>query len=179
MSGVIAPDPGLRELLETPAFHLEVYAIDGPRVWPYFKAYHYMTAKYAGHRAWLAALPDGEAVAFISVIRFPHGRLKNAWREHRTAVLPDYQGLGIGVRFGNWMGEHVTQSEQFTDDEGNHGRLYSRTVSPRLGLYRNASPLWRATGSNEKVGAKPSKGGISATALMRTSYSHEYVGEQT
>lgn len=167
----------LEAALATPALHLNVYAIKGKEVWPRFKDYHYMTAKYSGHRAWLAALPSGEEVAFISVMRFPHGHITNGWREHRTAVLPDFQGLGIGVRFGNWMGHHITTHSEFVDANGNHGRLFSRTVSPRLGLYRNDSDKWRATPQNMKIGSKPSKTGISSTALIRVSYSHEYVGQ--
>jgi GNAT superfamily N-acetyltransferase len=165
-------------LFEIPGLTLLIWAVDGRDIWPRFKDFHYMSAKYSGHRAFLAALPDGQEVAFTSVMRFPHGHIFNAWREHRTCVLPDYQGLGIGVRFVNWMGEHIINHDAFVDSEGRHGRLYSRTVHPGFGRWRNTSPLWRATGSNEKVGAKPSKRGISSTALMRLSYSHEYIGHE-
>ena len=160
--------------METPTLELRIYAVDGPKVWPRFAPSHYMTAKYVGHRAWIVATPEGEEVAFLSIIRFPHGHITNAWREHRTVVLPDFQGLGIGARVSDWLGEHIIHD--MPDADGNPGRFYSRTVHPRFGAYRNASPKWRATGSNERVGSKPSKSGISATALMRTSFSHEYVG---
>lgn len=162
-------------LLAPPDLSLNIFAVDGHGVWPRFGEHHYMSHRYAGHRAWLVAMPDGEEVAFLSVIRFPHGNITNGWRGHRTIVLPDFQGLGIGARLTDWLGEHVTHDMK--DRDGNPGRLYTRTVHPRLGVYRNNSDKWLATTSNEKVGSKPSKSGISATALMRTSFSHLYVGE--
>lgn len=161
-------------LFSIPDLEIQIWAVDGPKVWHRFGEHHYMSHRYAGHRAFLAAMPDGEEVGFLSLIRFPHGNITNGWRGHRTIVLPDFQGLGLGARLVDWLGEYVMHD--MADEEGNPGRLYCRTVHPRLGVYRNNSDKWLATTSNEKVGSKPSKSGISATALMRTSFSHEYVG---
>ena len=42
---------------------------------------------------------DGQIVAHTGVIHFP---MRKGWkRVHRFVVLPDYQGVGIGVRFIN------------------------------------------------------------------------------
>lgn len=42
---------------------------------------------------------DGQIVAHTGVIQFP---MRKGWkRVHRLVVLPDYQGVGIGVRFIN------------------------------------------------------------------------------
>jgi SNF2 family DNA or RNA helicase/GNAT superfamily N-acetyltransferase len=152
---------------------LNIYPVDGPRVWPYFAPFHYMSERFNGHRSWIVVTEDGEPVAFTSIIRFPHGHITNGWRGHRTVVLPDFQGLGIGGRLSDWTGEYVIN--HMPDEDGNPGRYFSRTVHPRFGAYRNASPLWKPTSSNEKVGSAPNQG-ISSTALMRLSFSHEYVG---
>lgn len=37
-----------------------------------------------------------KTVGFISVIHFPHPKLRNLKKIHRLVVLPDYQGIGIG-----------------------------------------------------------------------------------
>jgi SNF2 family DNA or RNA helicase/GNAT superfamily N-acetyltransferase len=154
---------------------LNIYPVDGPKVWPYFAPYHYMSENFNGHRSWIVVTEDGEPVAFTSIIRFPHGHITNGWRGHRTVVMPDFQGLGIGGRLSDWTGEYVIN--HMPDADGNPGRYFSRTVHPRFGAYRNASPLWKPTSSNEKVGSKPNQG-ISSTALMRMSFSHEYVGNE-
>lgn len=94
------------------------------------------------------------------------GTLKNAFREHRTVVLPDYQGLGYGMRLGEWLGEyHIRQGE----------RLYSRTTHPRIGEARNASPLWRNTGKNQRL-RKPEWSNAGGADTTRIAYSHEYIG---
>ena len=64
-------------------------------------------------------------------------------REHRTVVLPDFQGLGMASRFCDGIGELLSI-------EGL--RLQSKTAHPRYGKYRDRSLLWRPTGANHKKG---------------------------
>ena len=153
----------------------DIVKVNGNRVWPYFAPHHYLTGSFAGHHAFLAVLPDGEPVAFTSIVSFPHGRIKHGWRGHRTVVLPDFQGLGIGPRLSDWLGEYVLSIKG--------GRFFSKTSHPRLGAYREASPYWRATSSNRKV---PTVKGVQAQAnnfgwvadTTRLTFSHEYIGRQ-
>lgn len=49
---------------------------------------------------------DGKVVGFISYLHFMHPIVKNMKRVHRLVVLPDYQGIGIGVRLLNSTAEH-------------------------------------------------------------------------
>ncbi len=157
--------------------NIDILPVKGKEVWPLFAPHHYLTGKYAGHRAFLAVLEDGTPVAFTSSISFPHAKVKHGRREHRTVVLPDFQGLGLGVRLSEWLGEwHLRQGHRF----------YSRTTHPRMGAYREASPLWRATaGSGKQQGAsKMTKdagsgvGGAFNADTTRIAFSHEYVGRQ-
>jgi GNAT superfamily N-acetyltransferase len=78
----------------------------------------------------------------MSIIAFPSGSLKNAWREHRTVVLPEFQGLGIGVRMSDAAGEIVIAGG---------GIFFSKTASMRMGEYRNSSSLWKPTSKNQKA----------------------------
>ena len=39
---------------------------------------------------------NGQLVAWCSVLHFPHPRVKNMKKLHRTVVKPDYQGIGLG-----------------------------------------------------------------------------------
>jgi GNAT superfamily N-acetyltransferase len=85
---------------------------------------------------------EDKIVAFGSAITLPSGSLKNAWRGHRTCVLPDYQGMGIGVRFSDAIAQiHL--------DEGH--RYFSRTSHPRMIHYRENSPLWKPTSKHKKL----------------------------
>lgn len=153
-------------------FH--VLPVDGKRAWPLFAPHHYLTQKYSGHRAFMAVLDDGSPVAFTSMLAAPSGHFRRGWREHRTVVLPDFQGLGLGARVSDWLGEYVLSAHT-----AGEGRFFSRTMHPRLGAYREASPLWRGTSHNRK----PQRGSELGRAkglgqVSRVSFAHEYIGHR-
>jgi GNAT superfamily N-acetyltransferase len=107
-----------------------------------FKEHHYLDDKLnKASRCYIGVWED-KIVAFGSAITLPSGSLKNAWRGHRTCVLPDYQGMGIGVRFSDAIAQiHL--------DEGH--RYFSRTSHPRMIHYRENSPLWKPTSKHKKL----------------------------
>jgi GNAT superfamily N-acetyltransferase len=81
-------------------------------------------------------------IGFSATITLPSGTLKNAWRGHRTVILPDFQGMGIGVRFSNAIGQiHIEQGH----------RYFSRTSHPRMIYYRENSTLWKPTSKHKKL----------------------------
>ena len=52
---------------------------------------------------------------------------------HRLVVLPDYQGLGIGLAFDNWVGQHLFE----------RGYRYHKTISHPALIHAYArSPRW-------------------------------------
>jgi len=141
--------------------------------WALFRQHHYLTANInRSARCWVVQW-EGTAIGFAAVIPMPSGTLKNAWRGHRTVVLPEFQGLGLGVRISDAMGLMVRA-------EG--GRYFSKSSSSRLGEYRNNSPLWKPTSKNQKVrGDSASKkqwvnSNYRAAHAERLCYSHEFVG---
>ena len=97
-------------------------------------------------------------------------------------ILPDFQGLGIGARFSEWLGESYLRQNI---------RFFSKTAHPRLGQYREHSDKWKPTSSNKKNLSKAymndlervrSGGNLiqNEEALLRhmnrICYSHEYIG---
>jgi len=75
-------------------------------IWPLFREHHYLTQDInKGARCWLA-IWNGYPVGFESAIPLPTGTIKEkCWREHRLVILPDFQGLSIGAKFSEWLGE--------------------------------------------------------------------------
>jgi GNAT superfamily N-acetyltransferase len=145
-----------------------------------FCNHHYLTGNInKSSRCWLATW-EGTIVGFTAVITLPSGSLTNAWKGHRTVILPDFQGLGLGVRLSDAIGEiHI-----------NNGlRYFSKTGHLRLGEYRNKSKNWRATTHNMEDRSKQYARSIKnksntfySKELMekhanRICYCHEYVGE--
>lgn len=121
------------------AFELEPCSADE---WRLFSPHHYLDGSLnRSARCWLA-LWRGVPVGFASALAFPNGNFRDAWREHRTVVLPDYQGLGIGPRLSDAVADLFVQSGC---------RYFSKTSHPRLGGYREFSPLWKATSKNHRA----------------------------
>ena len=53
-------------------------------------------------------------IGFCAVIHFPHPVTKNIKTVHRLVVLPDYQGIGVGVKFlGAVAANYATKGYQF------------------------------------------------------------------
>lgn len=69
-------------------------------LWSIFKGYHYLSADIAKTARCFCGLIDGRPVALTAVLPFPHPKRKGLWKGHRTVVLPDFQGMGIGKRSG-------------------------------------------------------------------------------
>jgi hypothetical protein len=72
-------------------------------------------------------------------------------REHRVVVLPQYQGLAVGLLLSDTIG--ATWCATLDDDHNSH-RYYSKTTHPRFGRYREANRGWRATLANQPAAAK-------------------------
>jgi len=155
-----------------PSIELEILPATA-EAWRIFGGHHYLnhSINKAG-RCWMGVWND-RPVAFVSAITYPSGTVKNAWRGHRTVVLPDYQGLGIGMRISDYVG-------QLFVDQG--CRYFSKTSHPRMGSYRNNSPLWRPTSKNMKArkdynaDRQTMEKAYKMKHAARVCFSHEYVG---
>lgn len=142
------------------------------KAWTMFRNHHYLDANInKSSRCWIATW-NGVPVGFSSSLPFPSGTVKNAWRGHRTVVLPDFQGIGLGVRISDATAEIFVK----------HGyRYFSKTAHPRMGEYRNRSPLWKPTSKNGisrqdyKTRISTIEGEYQMKHADRVCYSHEYI----
>lgn len=169
-------DIGLpRGSLHRPKIELNIRSENkGENLWELFRRHHYLSASYNRAANAFVAEIDGKPVCFSSVLRFPCGSLVNAWRGHRTVVLPEFQGLGIGTAVSEAIAQMVV-------DAG--CRFFSKTSHPAFGKHRDTSRLWRATSKNHKArpdynkDRKTKEDGHKMRHAHRFCYSHEYVGE--
>lgn len=169
-----------RGSVRQPNIKLEIMACSR-HAWIMFKQHHYLSEDiHKGSTCYLACM-NGRPVAFIALLALPGRDVKNAWREHRVVVLPDFQGMGIGNKFS----EHLAQKYIETGR-----RYFSKTSNPRFGEHRNKSKLWRGTINNMKDRKSYLKSdgstrgtigyGMSERMIKihseRVCYSHEYMG---
>jgi GNAT superfamily N-acetyltransferase len=153
--------------LQRPELVLEIRSCSN-LLWSYFAKHHYLSESLnkASHN--YMALWEGQLVGFASVMAYPSGTVQNAFREHRLVVHPDYQGFGFGPRISEAVARHYTE---------NGKRFFSKTSHPRLGEYRDQSPVWRPTSKNHmrRTDGKATKSRWELNN-ERWSYSHEFIG---
>jgi len=78
-------------------------------VWKMFSKYHYLDSSIAKAAKQYVCYINGELAGFISVMPQPN-RAKNYYRINRLVVLPDYQGVGIGIRMLEDIADLYTKS---------------------------------------------------------------------
>jgi GNAT superfamily N-acetyltransferase/ABC-type thiamine transport system ATPase subunit len=125
-----------RSLQGRPEVELEIYPADRS-AWQLFKPHHYLNSKlHTASTSFMACL-NGRPVAFDSYLHFPHPKVRDIKIGHRLVVLPDYQGLGIGGRFEEWLGQYLHERGY---------RYHNVTSHPALVAYCNRSLRWKLTG---------------------------------
>ena len=107
-----------------------------------FKDHHYLSGDISAASRCYVAVWEDQIVGFLASMTMPSGTIKNAWRGHRVVILPDYQGLGIGMRF-------IDAVAQIHIDDGL--RFFSRAAHPRMIYYCEKSPLWKPTSKHKLI----------------------------
>jgi ABC-type lipoprotein export system ATPase subunit/GNAT superfamily N-acetyltransferase len=156
-----------------------------PDSWRRFSRYHYLDTRMSRSVHCYVGLIGDKPVAFHAAIHSTNRDIHSYWRGHRTVVLPEFQGMGIGTAFSDAIA-------QIYVDRGL--RYFSKTAHPSFGEHREKSSLWRATSTNRKsrkgsyllkdgsIRAMPGYGGNAQIALRdadRVCYSHEYIGKKS
>ena len=142
--------------------------------WTLFAKHHYLTDYLLSSAKCWWAWWENSLVGFSSVIPFPHGSIKNARREHRTVILPDFQGFGIGVRLSDLIAKHHVEDLGY--------RYFSKTAHPRMGEYRDRHPNWKKTSASRVVDPRSRRGTVVKSGLgidyaktyHRLCWSHEW-----
>ena len=144
------------------------------QAWSLFSKHHYLNKSInKSARCWVAEW-NGTIVGFTAVLAYPSGTVKNAWRGHRSVVLPEFQGLGIGAGMSDAIGE-IFLSQGC--------RYFSKTAHPNFGEYREHSKLWKPTSKNRKnrldynLDRKSKEDKHKMLHRLRICYSHEYIGD--
>lgn len=137
-----------------------------------FKKHHYLSENFNSAAKVFIATIDGDIAAFCAALPFPHPKRKNTWREHRTVVLPDYQGIGIGTAISNYVGHYFKSI----------GKDYiSTTSNPAMIVSRSRSPLWRCVRlSRVPTGCLSGLQNIidkNSTSSRRITAAFEYIGD--
>jgi ABC-type polar amino acid transport system ATPase subunit/GNAT superfamily N-acetyltransferase len=130
-----------RELRRRPEIQLSVYQTD-VSTWRVFRGHHYLSADiHKASKCYVATWND-RPVAFSSAIHFVHPKVKSCKREHRTVVLPDYQGVGIGNALSEFVAARYVKGGF---------RFISTTSHPAMIRHRMKSSKWKTLRKPSRV----------------------------
>jgi len=150
-----------------PKIELKIFRAEY-QAWDLFKKHHYLTEDLnAAARIFVATWED-KPVAISCTLPFPNGGIQNGWRASRTVVLPDYQGLGIGVQLSDFIASMVL---------GGGGRYFSRHAHFAFAKHRFNNPNWKETAVSRKVHTHSGNEEWGWKQNTRECYSFEYIGE--
>jgi len=84
------------------------------RLWDVFKKHHYLSEDLPLSTRCFFAVWDDNIIGFSATISLPgkipplyEGDIRKKWRECRTVIIPDFQGLGIGTRFSDAIADRT------------------------------------------------------------------------
>jgi energy-coupling factor transporter ATP-binding protein EcfA2 len=154
-----------RRRLRRPAIELEVYRCRRS-LWKLFAAHHYLSGSLSFAARCYAATWRGRPVSFCATL--PLIGQRGYWRISRMVTLPDYQGIGIGMR----VAEAVAQL--YRDEQLRIGITASH---PAVIAHCRRSPAWR-TSRVMKTGSRKTDRFIRGyrSSAGRAVVSFEYLG---
>jgi ABC-type polar amino acid transport system ATPase subunit/GNAT superfamily N-acetyltransferase len=95
-----------------PEIKFEIFNYGDKSIWKMFAKHHYLSHSHNNAANVFIATVNNEVAGFLSVLHFPHPKTKNMKKVHRLVVLPDYQGVGIGIKFLNEIGYIYKKEKQ-------------------------------------------------------------------
>lgn len=115
---------------------IEIFKTSDKSIWSLFAKHHYLSHSFNRAADTFVMFANGELCGLTSALTFVHPRVKNTKRGHRTVVLPDFQGIGLGVYLRDFVAEYYTEK----------GFAYIVTTSnPALVHAMKKSPKWKCT----------------------------------
>ena len=141
---IYSPQKGRLETapsLRRPEIKLEIFRCRYA-AWSIFKNHHYLTQELNKAAKCFIILFNDKPCAFIGILPMPSGTIQDAYRVSRVVVLPDFQGLGIGIKILDFFGSIYKKDNK---------KLYIKTSNPSLfkGMLKNKN--WDLTNENNNI----------------------------
>lgn len=134
-----------RQVQPHPPVRLEIHRCHRA-AWPVFARHHYLSSDLMRSAQCFGGWIAGTMVAFTAYRHLPHPTTRNIKMGHRLVVLPDYQGLGIGGRLDDWLGQWLWE----------RGWRYRNVVAhPAMLAYYARSPRWQNVAKENRKPLRP------------------------
>lgn len=180
---VYSPNKGRVErpdyLRQRPSIDLEIFRCRY-ETWKVFKQHHYLTQELNAAAKCFCFTWNDKPIGFIAILPLPSATISNAYRVSRLVILPDYQGLSIGIKILNIFGAMYKSIGK---------SLYIKTSNPSLfnGMKNNQSNWKLVTENNNIAQIKKAneklieQGKDNGLKLRKESItkSYKYIGEES
>lgn len=90
-----------RSLQGRPSIVCEISRVDRD-AWRIFGQHHYLSRSIESSAHFWMGTIDKKPACFTAIMSFPHATMPG-WRFHRLVCLPDFQGVGLGTRFRDYI----------------------------------------------------------------------------
>ena len=94
-----------------PEIKFNIYKAKDKSIWRMFAKHHYLSHSHNNAAQVYLATVNNEIAGFLSVLHFPHPKVKNIKKVHRLVILPDYQGAGFGIKFLEEIGKNYIKEK--------------------------------------------------------------------
>lgn len=157
-----------RHLWRRPKIEINIRRVHST-AWKFFRKHHYLDSNLNNAAECFVAFIQDVPVAFSAWLNFPMKTREPCKREHRTVVLPDYQGISIGNRLSDFLSA-IYKDSGF--------RVFSTTSHPAMIRRRTASKDWRTI---IEASLRPPESSVSIRPTMkhattRLTTSFEFIG---
>lgn len=131
-----------------PSIKFEIYSTADKSIWKMFAKYHYLSHSHNNAASVYIAMVNDQIAGFISVMAQP-SRMKGQKRVHRLVILPDYQGVGFGIKFLQEIGiEYKKWGYRYTINTSAPSLIYALKKS----VLWNCHHYGRIQGGQNKMG---------------------------
>ena len=115
--------------------------------WNQFKIFHYLDSAHNNAAHKYVAEINNKPVAWCSILHFPHPTAKNIKKVHRLVVKPDYQGIGIGGKFLDYLAnDYKKMNYRFTIVTSQPALIFSLIKNNRWAMIRKPSRVKESKG---------------------------------
>lgn len=139
-----------------------------------FAKHHYLNHSFNRSADTFVMYVNGQLAGFTSTLPFVHPVVKKTRQEHRTVILPDFQGIGLGVYLRDFIAERYFQN--------GYSHIIT-TSNPALIHSMKKSSKWICTRQGRTSAQQSAHSGIqgfkkSVSGGVRITTSWKYVGNK-
>lgn len=128
-----------RSVLPRPRIALDVERVHHS-AWRLFGPHHYLSATLNKSAACFVGTWDDHPTVFCGVLPFPHPKYRRAYRISRLVTLPDFQGVGLGNAFADYIaGVYRAAGRDLFLTTGHPAQIHSLARSPHWAMGRQPS----------------------------------------